>query len=197
MKDRIAAVAAVVSAALASVCCIGPVVLAALGLGGVGLAAGLERYRPIFLAATALLLGIGFFQAYRNRDDSCPDGSCKTGASSPSTKSALWIIAAAAVGVASFPSWAPFLLLDTAAPVSASAETIKLDVSGMDCPACAVGIEKSLKTVPGVQDASIDFGKGEATVYADRGHVSASDLIQAIRSAGPYSARLKENRHDP
>lgn len=194
MKDRIAAAAAVVSAALASVCCIGPVVLAALGLGGVGLAAGLEKYRPYFLLATAILLGIGFFQAYRHRDESCSGGDCKTGASSHSMRRALWIIAA--VGVASFPSWAPLLLRHSPRAAAADAKTIKLTVSGMDCAACAVGIEKSLKKVPGVQDASIDFDKGEATVYADRGRVSASDLLHAVQSAGPYSARLEENRHD-
>lgn len=196
MKDRIAAVAAVVSAALASVCCIGPVVLAALGLGGVGLTAGFEKYRPYFLVATAILLGIGFFQAYRRRDESCSDDDCKTGASSRSMRRALWIIAAAALGVTSFPSWAPLLLRHSPLPAAVNAETIKLTVSGMYCAACAVGIEESLKKVPGVQDASIDFDKGEATVYTDRGRVAASELILAIQSAGSYSARIKENGHD-
>jgi mercuric ion transport protein len=58
-------VGAVVSGLLASVCCIGPLVLAMLGIGGAGLLARFEGYRPIFTAATLALLGAGFWLAYR------------------------------------------------------------------------------------------------------------------------------------
>ena len=58
-------VGAVVSGFLASVCCIGPLVLAMLGIGGAGLLARFEVYRPIFTAATLALLGAGFWLAYR------------------------------------------------------------------------------------------------------------------------------------
>jgi mercuric ion transport protein len=56
---------AVVSGLLASVCCIGPLLLAVLGIGGAGLVIGFEVYRPIFTAATFALLGVGFWLAYR------------------------------------------------------------------------------------------------------------------------------------
>jgi mercuric ion transport protein len=58
-------VGAVVSGLLASVCCIGPLLLAVLGIGGAGLLARFEVYRPIFTAATLALLGAGFWLAYR------------------------------------------------------------------------------------------------------------------------------------
>lgn len=62
------------AAFLASLCCIGPLVFAALGLGvgATGFLAGtagflktLLPYRPIFIGLTVLLLGIAFFLAYR------------------------------------------------------------------------------------------------------------------------------------
>lgn len=191
MKKNISAVGAIISAALASACCVGPLALGALGLGGVGFAIGLEKYRPYFLAVTAIFLAVGFYQVYFRREV-CADGSCKVGSGSSAVKRGLWVLVAAAAGVATFPSWAPLLVRHAPQAASANAETIKLAVSGMDCAACTVGIEKSLKKVPGVQDASIDFGRGEATVYAEKGRVASADLIQAIRSAGPYSAQVEK-----
>lgn len=191
MKKNTSAVGAILSAVLASICCVGPLALGALGLGGVGFAIGLEKYRPYFLAATAIFLAAGFYQAYFRREI-CVDGSCKVGSGTSAMKGALWALAIAVAGIASFPSWAPLLVGHAPHAASANAETIELAVSGMDCAACTVGIEKSLKRVPGVQDASIDFEKGKATVYAEKGKIPAAALIQAIRSAGPYSARVEK-----
>lgn len=191
MKKSISAVGAILSAVLASICCVGPLALGALGLGGVGFAVGLEKYRPYFLAATAMFLAVGFYQAYFRREI-CVDGSCKVGSGSRAAKATLWVLALAVAGIASFPSWAPLLVGHAPPAADANAETIKFAVSGMDCAACTVGIEKSLKKVPGVKDASIDFKKGEATVYAEKGRVAAQDLILAIRSSGPYSAQVEK-----
>ena len=55
----------VVSGLLASVCCIGPLVLAVLGIGGASLLARFEVYRPILTVATFAMLGAGFWLAYR------------------------------------------------------------------------------------------------------------------------------------
>lgn len=191
MKKNISAVGAVLSAVLASICCVGPLALGALALGGVGFAIGLEKYRPYFLAATAIFLAVGFYQAYFRREI-CADGSCKVGSGSSAVKGMLWVIALAVAGIASFPSWAPLLVRHAPPAADVNAEMIKFAVSGMDCAACTVGIEKSLKKVPGVKDASIDFKRGEATVYAEKGRVAALDLIKAIQSSGPYSARVQK-----
>jgi mercuric ion transport protein len=56
-----------VSAAIgASVCCVGPLVLLALGIGGswVGSLTAMEPYRPIFIGLTLLFLGLAFRKLY-------------------------------------------------------------------------------------------------------------------------------------
>lgn len=58
-------VSAVITAVVASACCIGPLVLAALGIGGAGLLLKLESYRPYFIGLTLALLGGGFYVTYR------------------------------------------------------------------------------------------------------------------------------------
>lgn len=191
MKNKIAGTLALISAGLASACCLGPIVLAGLGLGGVGLAAGLERYRPYFLAATAALLAVAFYRVYRVRGE-CATGSCPP-RPSRAVKGALWLATLAAVGLASFPAWGPLLVQTDELRPASDAQVINLAVNGMDCPACVAGIVKALKEIPGVQDAAVDFDRKAAVVYATPGRVASEQLIRAISAAGPYSARLEEN----
>ena len=101
------AVASVVAAFAASLCCIGPVVLVLLGAGAFGASlASLERYRPILLAVTTLLLGFAFYAAYR------PANDCETcsPASRRRAKIAVWLAAAVVAVLVAFPYYVRFLV---------------------------------------------------------------------------------------
>lgn len=191
MKEKIASIAALASAALASICCIGPIVLVGLGLGGAGLAAGLTQYRPLFLGVTAVLLGVAFYVTYRKQEVACADGSCELRSGGKGIKAALWVIAAFAAGLATFPSWSALVLRSSQPVVSADAQTVKLAVSGMTCAACAAGIETSLMKVPGVQSASVSLENEEAVVMVSPGQAPAAELLEAVKKAGSYSAKVK------
>jgi mercuric ion transport protein len=67
--------AAIVAAFASSLCCIGPLVLAALGLGGAGLLVKLEASRPYLAALTVGLLGAGFYLTYRRPRPAGPNAS--------------------------------------------------------------------------------------------------------------------------
>lgn len=68
--------AAVVSGIGASLCCVGPLVLVMLGVGGtwVGSLTRLEPVRPLFIGMTALALGSAFRRLYLSRQ-TCTSGS--------------------------------------------------------------------------------------------------------------------------
>ena len=55
------------AATLASLCCVGPAVVATLGVGGAVAVASLAPYRLYLLLGAAALLGVGFWFAYRPR----------------------------------------------------------------------------------------------------------------------------------
>ncbi|MDP2735877.1 MAG: cation transporter, partial [bacterium] len=82
----------------------------------------------------------------------------------------------------------------SALPSGVQGETLTLKISGMFCSACAVGVEKSLDKVPGVQAASVNFDKEEATLVVGPGGVDRDAVLNAVKSAGPYSAHVKEDR---
>jgi len=96
---------AIGSAIAASICCIGPLVLALLGLGGGALLLRFEAYRPYFLVATALFLGAAFYITYRRPAlENCEPGSaCASPTTRKGQKIALWIVTVIVALAAAFP----------------------------------------------------------------------------------------------
>ena len=108
MKDKIASLGALMSATLASICCLGPAILISLGVGA-GVAAELSKYRPIFLLITAVLLGVAFYLTYRQRQVQCTDGSCRMVSPGRGAKLFLWVVTFTAIGLIAKPYWSAFL----------------------------------------------------------------------------------------
>jgi len=70
--------AGVLAAIGASVCCVGPLVLLMLGIGGAWIAhlTALEPLRPWFIAATLLFLGLAFRRLFRQQPVCVPGAAC-------------------------------------------------------------------------------------------------------------------------
>lgn len=106
------------TAFLASICCIGPVVFAALGVGvgatgfladTAGVLKSLLPYRPLFIGMTMIFLGISISLAYRK--PTVGDTSCRTCVPSSGVRShrrLLWIIVGLAVALVLAPYWLEF-----------------------------------------------------------------------------------------
>ena len=105
MGLKITAIGSIVSAFFSSLCCVGPLVFTALGIGAgatgflastAQFAKGLIPYRPIFIGLTFVLLGIGFFSVYRKKTDCATDSDCSI-KNIHRIKTALWIITGIAI----------------------------------------------------------------------------------------------------
>ncbi|HFD15699.1 MAG TPA: copper-translocating P-type ATPase [Rhodospirillales bacterium] len=68
---------------------------------------------------------------------------------------------------------------------------LRLVVRGMTCAACATRVEKALRSVPGVIDASVNLPLERAEVRVPEGAVEVADLLAAVRRIG-YEAQLAE-----
>jgi Cu+-exporting ATPase len=101
----------------------------------------------------------------------------------------------------------PLELKDQTSPVVAESNTTKrvqLSLSGMHCTSCAGLIEKALKKVPGVKEASVNFAAEKATVTYDEGEAGEEDLVSAVKKTGYGAAILdakdteyeKRKRHE-
>lgn len=102
---------AVLSAFLASLCCLGPLVFAVLGIGGAGLLVKFEPYRPYFTVLTLGLLGAGFYFTYRAPRRAAKTASTAGGAecacehptSNKVGKVMLWLATLLVIGFLGFP----------------------------------------------------------------------------------------------
>lgn len=99
-----------IGAILASTCCIVPLALVTLGISGawIGSLTALEPYKPYFIAATAILLGAGFWQVYGKLKPACEEDSyCANPVSGRITKGALWLATLLVLLAATIGFWAP------------------------------------------------------------------------------------------
>src|SRR6266700_3117187 len=70
-----------------------------------------------------------------------------------------------------------------------------LDVEGMTCASCAMRIEKGLRKVPGVKDASVNFATEQATVTYDPTQANLEQMIQKVDAVG-YKARPQKSTQE-
>jgi len=106
---RFAAIGGVITALLASSCCVGPLVLVALGASGawIGNLSVLEPYRLYFAVVALVFLGLGFRQVYRKPRPCVEDTNCANPVSQRITKGALWFATALVLIALTIEWWAP------------------------------------------------------------------------------------------
>src|SRR5687767_8876077 len=106
-KESVAVGGAVLTAAAASICCTGPLLFVAFGIGAFGAATRFAPARPYLLAVAVLTLAFGFYQAYFRREPSCAPGeSCATKPASRAARVSLWLSSLAVVTFAFSPYYA-------------------------------------------------------------------------------------------
>ena len=73
--------------------------------------------------------------------------------------------------------------------------TLDLSVGGMTCASCVMRVERALKSVPGVQDVSVNLATETARVVAADGEDMDARLRRAVRAAG-YEPRVASGTDD-
>jgi mercuric ion transport protein len=112
-RQRLIAAGGILGAIAASSCCIIPLILFSLGIGGawIGNLTALAPYKPIFVAGTAGLLGYGFYLVYWKPRSACTDGAaCARPIPSRIVQLALWIATVLVIAAFAFDYIAPLLL---------------------------------------------------------------------------------------
>jgi len=104
---------AIFAAFIASACCVGPLVLALLGIGGGALLVKFEPYRPYFMAITFALLGLGFWLQYHKPKPITGAGGatcdCPTPRANKAGRVMLWVATALVVAFLAFPYVTPLI----------------------------------------------------------------------------------------
>jgi len=194
----------------AAVCCVGPLILVSLGVGGawIGEITTLEPYRPLFMAVAAGLLGFGFYRAYGTSggapttDRTDCDEECELPRAQHVNRVALWVATAVvlalfasphllAVGsshpagatesTAAAPSRAPE---NAAAAESAPTRRLRLKVDGMTCAGCARTLASELGELEGVRSAEATLEPPQATVQYNPSSIEPHEIAAATEEIG-------------
>ena len=200
MGDKFFAAASMGAALVASLCCIGPVMLGGLGLGA-ALASTFEPLRPYFLAGTVVLLALGFYALYRKpaAKEACEGEVCAPGGQPKrAAKAMLWLATVVVLALALFPYYGGELISAAAAKNAvvdgARLTMVDLKINGMSCEACAGTVEYVLRETPGVAEAEVDYSTGRATVQYDPDQTDTAKLIKAVDAAGYKASLLPEQQ---
>ena len=187
----LASVGAMLVGLLASACCWLPAMLAAVGVGSAGLGAKFAPYRPFFTIGALTLIGIAFAVTYRRQ----PKGACCLTATHKAQRFGLWLALVIVLASLVFP-----MVMERLARSASSISSVTMPegvcafsfrIEGMSCPSCALAIAANLKRLPNVVDASVDFEKGEATIFY-RDKLPSKDIIaQAFASVEGRAIFLK------
>lgn len=181
------------AATLASACCVVPLALVSLGIGGawMGSLTALEPYRWVFVTLALGALGYAGYNEWQMSRR--PDCDCDSPLSPTVRRSLLGVGALAVLAlivspwlVASSPGaatqQAEAAAREPAAP--ASFQQVVLTVEGMTCQSCTTTVQKALEGAPGVYSAEVTYEPPQAVVRFDPAKTSVDALTQATTNAG-------------
>lgn len=186
----------IISAILASACCIGPLLLVAVGLGGG--AAFFGRYHWFFLLGGLAVLGWAWSRYFREKT------TCDCEHTSMELQRSSFFMLLIATAVVAF-----FFLMNVShyvfagAPVagsqtatvettSAGLQRAVIPVNGMTCATCEIAVRSALGRVAGVKSASVSVAAKSATVEFDPAQAGVDQLVTAINSTGYRASPAKK-----
>ena len=204
-SDKIFQNSALVSAFLASLCCITPVLAVLGGLSGIASTFSfLEPLRPYFIVFTAIILGYAFYNAYKTKKKNEIECACLPAEASAkagdddkvdtkksfiNSKSFLWIVAVIAVVLITFPYYSQAFFPESQSVLSANSNHIikaKLEIEGMTCTSCEQSVDYALKSEKGVLSAESSYKTGIAYVQYDDTKVNQEQLKKAVEEKVGY-----------
>lgn len=179
-----------ISALLGSACCVGPVLLAFVGV--VGFAGGFfSTHHWVFIGVGAAGVVAAWWQFMRERRQLRAVAARMR--NEKVTRAILifsTVVIVAVFGFSTYPQLAQRASMpDAATTAAAGVQSITLPVSGMDCAICAVPIKERLHKLAGVARVDVDVPKGTVSVYYDPVKVEPEQLVATINSTG-YKAAL-------
>lgn len=199
---------AIVTAVLASLCCITPVLAVLGGLSGIATTFEfLKPLRPYFIGFTAIVLGYAFYNAYKPKKETDIECACEEEDEQGSkktkfinSKAFLWTIAVAATIMITFPFYSQVFFPDVeASSINVSSTNLikaELEIEGMTCTACEQSVDYALRSEAGVINATSSYETGIASVEYDKTKINPEQLKKAIEEKVGYKVKKVESIKD-
>ena len=189
--------AGILSALLASSCCIIPVL--ALIAGSTGMASSfswVEPIRPYLIILSVVVLG---FAWYRNLKISKETTDCCAVGEKPKfiqSRTFLAIVTVFALAMMTFPLYSNIFFTsyknENAIIDTSNLSRVEFNISGMTCTGCENHIEHAVSELPGISEVNASYDKSNTIVTYDSLQTSLQQIQDAIGTTG---YRITEIRH--
>lgn len=105
-------IGAILAAIGASVCCVGPLLLLSLGIGGAWMSTltSMEAVRPFFFILTLIFIGLGFRKLYLVPESCAESAVCALPDVKQKQRMIFWIGSGLIVLLLAFPWYAPYFM---------------------------------------------------------------------------------------
>jgi len=175
---------AIAAATLAAACCVLPLVLVSLGVGGawIGNLTGLLPYRPFFILLAVSALIYAFYREYKTSTG--VDCDCEAEISDPVRRSLLVVATLVTLGLVGSPYLMPRAATTMVVEEIDGSQQATLVIEGMTCASCTPTAKRAITNLKGVHGAQVSYEPPEALVYYDPDIISAQELADAVTQIG-------------
>lgn len=168
----------ILSVLIASVCCLGPVLLILLGLGSLGIGAAIGKYHWYFIIAAFILLSFEW-RSYLKKKRACDLKACKM--ENKRITLATLIISTSIVALFAGLNLYTYVVKKDFSEKKTVIETVEtktamIPVEGMTCFTCELTVSSAIKKVEVVVAAKASAKEGKVQVKYDPSEASVSQL---------------------
>jgi len=180
----------IITAILASLCCIGPLAVLFLGSTSIGLFSIFEPLRPIFGILSVITLVIAYSKIFKEgKADCCNTEELKKSFSKQ--KRILKSITPIVFVLLAFPYFTAGLHGDNTGDQSGmKSEWV---IEGMTCEGCAAGMERVLTATDGMNSCNVSYEKGIMICYTDESNLSRNEISVLVNRNG-FKAVVKTEK---
>jgi mercuric ion transport protein len=182
--------AGILAAILASTCCIGPLLLLAIGVGSGAVFFG--RYHWFFLIGGIAVLTWAWAKYLREKTicdcEHKPMSGGRAGAVSLLITTIL-VLSSAGVNIGRYVFASAPVAAQTQTQLANGLDRVVIQVGGLSCLACEIPVRHALRRIDGVRSMQVNAGTKTATVDYEPAKTNPEQLVAAINSTG-YRATL-------
>jgi len=185
------AFAGLLSAIVASLCCITPVL--ALFSGSTGIASTftwIEPYRSFLIGLTLLILGFAWYQKLKPRPQ---DMDCVCEDKKPKfiqSKTFLFLVTLLTGVLLTFPYYSNLFYPDTSVEKQVvyvsenNVGELSYSIQGMTCTGCEAHIENEVNQLKGILEVDANYETSRTFVKYDKSKVRSDEIAKAIEKTG-------------
>lgn len=192
IESKKAKAGALLGAGLVSLCCGIPLLLAFLGVAGMGFGNFLGDYHWFLTGGGILaILTSWYFYIRERKKDSCE--TCVDETAEKQNQRTRFVLIGATLFVGFFTLWDAYTYLGPKSnmdQVRLQGKGVEIAVTGMTCASCELHVESSIRKLPGIYAAKASAANGVVFVDFDPNKTNESKIMAAINDTGYKAVKV-------